>query len=63
MADLRLRTPRLLLWMVLLLAVGLGVQALVVSHQTRVRGLPSRFPAPVAGADVDILGVNAGLEQ
>jgi len=63
MADLRLRTPRLLLWLALLLVVALGVQALVVAHQARARGLPSGFPAPVGGADVDILGVNAALEQ
>jgi O-antigen ligase len=63
MADLRLRVPRLLLWLALLLTVGLGGQAGVVAHQARARGLPSGFPAPVGGADVDILGVNAALGQ
>jgi len=63
MADLRLRTLRLLLWLALLLAVGLGGQAVVVAHQARARGLASGFPAPVGGADVDIPGVNAALEQ
>jgi O-antigen ligase len=61
--DLRLRTSRLLLWLALLIAVGLVGQALVVTHRTRTQGLPSGFPAPVGGADVDILGVNAALEQ
>ncbi len=54
---------RLFLWLVLLLAVGLAAQTVVVTHQTRTRGLPSGFPAPVAGADVPILGVNVALEQ
>jgi len=46
-----------------LLAVGLAAQFVVVAHQARVRGLPGGFPAPVAGADVPILGVNVALEQ
>ncbi|MEE9616345.1 MAG: hypothetical protein V3T90_04975, partial [Anaerolineae bacterium] len=54
---------RLFLWLALLLAVGLAVQSVVVTHQTRTRGLPSGFPAPVAGAGVPILGVNVALEQ
>ncbi|MDY6875988.1 MAG: O-antigen ligase family protein [Chloroflexota bacterium] len=54
---------RLFLWLALLLAVGLVAQAVVVTRQTRTRGVPSGFPAPVAGADVPILGVNVALEQ
>ncbi|MCK4315732.1 MAG: hypothetical protein KAX24_08170, partial [Anaerolineae bacterium] len=54
---------RLFLWLALLLAVGLAVQSVVVTHRTRTRGLPSGFLAPVAGADVPILGVNVALEQ
>jgi O-antigen ligase len=54
---------RLLLWLTLLLAVTLTAQFVIVAHQTRVRGLPSDFPAPVAEADAPILGVNVALEQ
>jgi len=57
------RALRLLLWLALLLVVALATQAVVVAHQTRVRGLPDGFPAPVAGADVPILGINVALEQ
>ena len=54
---------RLLLWLFLLLAVGLAAQAVFVAHQARTQGLPDYFPAPVAGADVPMLGVNVALEQ
>ncbi|HEY73567.1 MAG TPA: O-antigen ligase family protein [Thermoflexia bacterium] len=54
---------RLFLWMALLLAVGLVAQNVVVTHQTRTRGLPDGFPAPVAEAAVPILGINVALEQ
>ncbi len=47
----------------LLVAVALAAQAVFVAHQTRTRGLPDGFPAPVAGADVPVLGVNVALEQ
>ena len=63
MGDLRFRILRLLLWLTGLLAVVLVAQAVVTTHQTRTRGLPDGFPAPVAGADVPILGVNVALEQ
>ena len=63
MADSLPRTLRLLLWLALLLAVGLAAQSVAVAHQTRTRGLPEGFPAPVAEADVPILGVNVALEQ
>ncbi len=56
-------TIRLLLWLILLLAVALVAQAVVAAHQARTRGLPAGFPAPVAEADVPILGVNVALEQ
>jgi hypothetical protein len=49
--------------LVLLLVVGLTAQSVIVAHQTRTRGLPDDFPAPVAEADVPILGVNVALEQ
>jgi len=54
---------RLLLWLALLLVVALAAQSVVVAHHTRTRGLPGGFPAPVAGADAPILGVNVALEQ
>ncbi|MEA3339924.1 MAG: hypothetical protein U9R15_08160, partial [Chloroflexota bacterium] len=54
---------RLLLWIALLLAVGLVAQNVVVTHQTRTRGLPDDFPAPIAESAVPILGVNVALEQ
>lgn len=47
----------------LLLVVVLAAQAVVATHQARIRGLPSGFPAAVAGADVPVLGVNVALEQ
>ena len=59
----RVRTFRPFLWLAGLLAVGLVAQPVVAAHQTRVRGLPNGFPAPVAGADVPLLGVNVALEQ
>jgi O-antigen ligase len=60
-----LRHPlaRLVLWLALLLAVSLAGQNVIVAHRTRMRGLPDGFPAPVADADVPILGVNVALEQ
>ena len=57
------RTLRLFLWLAGLFVVGLAAQSVVVTHQARDRGLPSGFPAPVAGADVPILGVNVALDQ
>ncbi len=63
MSDSPPRTLRLLLWLALLLAVGVAVPAVVVTHQTRTQGRPEGFPTPVAEADVPILGVNVALEQ
>ena len=63
MAIRRFRVLRPLLWLTLLLVVALLVQSVVVAHRTRTRGLPGGFPAPVAEADVPILGVNVALEQ
>ena len=63
LADSRPHALRLFLWLALLIVVGLAAQSAVVVHQTRTRGLPSGFPAPVAGAGVPILGVNVALEQ
>jgi O-antigen ligase len=57
------RALRLLPWLALLLGVLLIAQAVVVARQACIRGLPRGFPAPVAGADVSILGVNVALEQ
>jgi len=63
MTDSPPRLFRLCLWLTLLFAVSLAAQSVVVAHQARIRGLPSGFPAPVAGAGVPILGVNVALEQ
>jgi O-antigen ligase len=63
MPDPRLRMLRPILWLAGLLVVALVAQSAVVVHQARLRGIPSGFPAPVAGADVPILGVNVALEQ
>jgi hypothetical protein len=54
---------RLLLWLILLLVVALLAQGIVADHRTRTRGVTTGFPAPVAEADVPILGVNVALEQ
>jgi len=54
---------RLFLWLTGLLSVCLAAQAVVAAHQARTRGIPGGFPAPVAGADVPVLGVNVALEQ
>jgi O-antigen ligase len=54
---------RSLVWWILLFVVALAAQSVVGAHRTRTRGLPDSFPAPVAGADVPILGVNVALEQ
>jgi len=54
---------RLFLWLVLLLAVGLVVQNVVLTHQAGTRGLSGGFAAPIADADAPILGVNVALEQ
>lgn len=59
----RISALRPLLWLAGLLAVALLVQAVVAARQVRVRGLPRGFPAPVAEADVPMLGVNVALEQ
>jgi O-antigen ligase len=63
MTGSRLRVLRLTLWLAGLLVVALTVQSVVVAHRIRIRGLPDGFPAPVAGADVPVLGVNVALEQ
>jgi len=63
MSKSRFHTLRLFLWLVLLLVIALATQSVIVTHQTRTRGLPDGFPAPAAGADVPILGVNVALEQ
>jgi len=52
-----------LLWLTLLIVLGLAACHTIVAHQTRTRGLPDGFPAPVTEADVPILGVNVALEQ
>jgi len=57
------RWLRLCLWLALLLGLALAAQSVVVAHQNRARGLPQSFPAPVAGADAPILGLNVALEQ
>jgi hypothetical protein len=54
---------RLFLWLILLLASALVAQAEIEAHLIRVRGLPNGFPAPVAEADVPLLGINVALEQ
>lgn len=54
---------RLTVWLAGLLVIAMAGQSLVVARQVRTRGLPERFPAPVAEADVPILGVNVALEQ
>jgi O-antigen ligase len=66
--DQRWRVLRLLLWLIGLLAVA--AQLVIANHKVCLRGTPSgqhshggRFPAPVAEADVPILGVNVSLEQ
>jgi O-antigen ligase len=51
------------LWLTGLVVVALLAQAVVVAHQTRTRGIATGFPAPVAEADVSLLGVNVALEQ
>lgn len=56
-----LRSP--FTWLALLVSVAVAVQSVVVAHRTRVRGIPDDFPAPVAEADVPLLGVNVALEQ
>ncbi len=55
--------PRFLFWLTLLLAVGWAAHSLFAAHQTRARGLPARFPAPVSDADLPTPGVNVALEQ
>ncbi|MCP4540740.1 MAG: hypothetical protein GY832_26680, partial [Chloroflexi bacterium] len=57
------RLERSFLCLILLLVVGLTAQSVVVAHQARARSIPSDFSAPIAGADVPILGVNVALEQ
>ena len=59
----RAARTRLCLWLVLLVVIALGAQAVVSAHLARVRGLPADFPPPVAEANVPILGVNVALEQ
>ncbi|MCP4537433.1 MAG: hypothetical protein GY832_09835 [Chloroflexi bacterium] len=57
------RVLRPLVWSILLLVVALIVQSVVIARQTRTRGLPTDFPAPVTEADVPALGINVALEQ
>ena len=55
--------PRLfrpLLWLAGLVIVALLAQVVVTAHQARARGVATGFPAPVAEADVPLLGVNVG---
>jgi O-antigen ligase len=59
----RAKHVRPLLWLILLLVVALVIQATIVAHQTRIRGIPGGFPTPVVEADVPMLGVNVALEQ
>jgi O-antigen ligase len=47
----------------LLLCVAVGTWGVVSAHQTRVRGIPDDFPAPVSDANVPMLGVNVALEE
>ena len=54
---------RLLIWLVLFLAVLVAGWAVLSAHQTRVRGVPSDFPAPVKEANVPALGVNVALDR
>jgi O-antigen ligase len=54
---------RPLFWLALLLVVALLAQGVVADHRTRTRGASVGFPAPVAEADVPILGINVALEQ
>lgn len=54
---------RAFLWLSLLLIVTLGAWAVITAHQDRSRGIADGFPAPVNGADVPILGVNAPLDE
>ena len=61
--DTRSRTLRLLVWVAGLIAVAMVAQTLVAAYQACTRGLPERFPTPVVGADVPILGVNVALGQ
>jgi hypothetical protein len=60
---IRVKSLRPCLWLILLLVVALAAQATIVAHRDRARGVPGDFPAPVAGADVPILGVNVALER
>jgi O-antigen ligase len=59
----RVKHLRPFLWLILLLVVALAVQATIVAHRARVRGIAGGFPAPVAGANVPMLGANVALEQ
>jgi O-antigen ligase len=59
----RVEHLRPLLWLILLLAVALLAQASIAAHQIRIRGISNGFPAPVAEADVPMLGINVALEQ
>ncbi len=63
MDNAQSRALRLCLCLAGLAAAIVGIQFTVTAHQTRVRGLPDGFPAPVTGADVPMPGVNVALEQ
>jgi len=61
---------RLALWLIGLLGVAIAARLVIANDKVRLRGIPpgehvpgGRFPAPVAEADVPILGVNVSLEQ
>lgn len=53
---------RSVVWLALLVAVAMGAGWVLRAHQSRVRGIPEGFPAPVRDADVPTLGVNAAME-
>ncbi|MFW6136281.1 MAG: O-antigen ligase family protein [Chloroflexota bacterium] len=52
---------RSVVWLALLVAVAMGAGWVLRAHQSRVRGIPEGFPAPVRDADVPTLGVNVAL--
>ena len=52
-----------LIWLLLLLAAGMGLWSVLTAHRARVRGMPLDFPPPVREADVPALGVNVALDR
>lgn len=63
MSNPRHRRLYPLVWLTLLAIVGAALQTVIADHRARARGMPDEFPAPVAGADAPLLGVNATLTQ